>query len=140
MDRDYRLRIPESTELPLQGPLQLRRPYAWLTAPKEDEMNGRSCSTALLGTAIAALLAAPPALAKDGGYLEAKGVVASNAAPGAGGGPAAREVASQSGDAVFVALPTDGGTALARVDPNSGGRNPRGIPGASAAWWRRPRP
>ena len=84
-------------------------------------MNGRSCSTALLGTAIAALLAAPLALAKDGGYLEAKGVVASNAAPGAGGGPAAREVASQSGDAVFVALPTDGGTALARVDPNSGG-------------------
>jgi hypothetical protein len=83
-------------------------------------MNGRSRSTALLATAIAALAAAP-ALAKDGGYLQAKGVVASNAALGAGGGSTARQIASPSGDAVFVALPTDDGTALARVNPNGGG-------------------
>ena len=71
-------------------------------------MNRRPRSTALLATAIAGLLAAAPALAKGsddtGGYLRAKGVVASHGVSG-GGGPTALQIASQSGDAVFVALP-----------------------------------
>lgn len=87
-------------------------------------MNGRSHSIALLATAVAGLLAVAPALAKSGGeaggYLQAKGVVASSGVPG-GGGPPARDIASESGDAVFVAVPTDAGTALARVDPGGGG-------------------
>jgi hypothetical protein len=86
-------------------------------------MNRRSRSTALLATAIAGLFAAAPALAKGGddtgGYLQAKGVVASNGIAG-GGGATALQIASQSGDAVLIALPTDDGTALARATPSGG--------------------
>jgi hypothetical protein len=94
-------------------------------------MNRRPRSTALFATAIAGLLAAAPALAKGsddiGGYLRAKGVVASHGVSGAG--PTALQIASQSGDAVFVALPTDEGTALARANPDGGAVRSVSIPG-----------
>jgi len=65
-----------------------------------------------MAAAIALLSAAAPALAKGSGYLNAKGVVA----PGAMRQPPRAIVGSSGSHSVYVAQPTDDGTALARVE------------------------
>src|SRR4051812_28021788 len=72
----------------------------------------RRFSFAPASVALVLLLAAPAALAKEGGYLNEKGVVT----PGQVQAPPRALVGPPGSGSVFVAQPTDDGTALARID------------------------
>src|SRR3954454_18626428 len=72
----------------------------------------RRFSFAPASVALVLLLAAPAALAKEGGYLNEKGVVT----PGQVQAPPGALVGPPGSGSVFVAQPTDDGTALARID------------------------
>jgi hypothetical protein len=72
----------------------------------------RRFSFASVSVALALLLAAPTAPAKNGGYLNEKGVVT----PGQVQAPPRALVGPPGSGSVFVAQPTDDGTALARID------------------------
>jgi hypothetical protein len=81
-------------------------------------MNRRILAVTVLAVAIAGLIAASPAQAKGGAsqsrYAQAKGVVGVGGVS-AGVPPSPRAITDQSGDDVYVAQPTDDGTALGRV-------------------------
>jgi hypothetical protein len=72
----------------------------------------RRFSLAPASVALVLLLAAPAALAKEGGYLNEKGVVT----PGQVQAPPRALVGPPGSGSVFVTQPTDDGTALARID------------------------
>jgi len=71
------------------------------------------CSAPLIAAVAAVLVAAAPAQAKGGGYLNAKGVIAPS---GSTSQPPRALVGPPGTHSLYVAQPTDDGTALARVD------------------------
>jgi DNA-binding beta-propeller fold protein YncE len=71
------------------------------------------CFAPLTASVVAVLVAAAPALAKGGGYLDAKGVIAPS---GSTSQPPRALVGPPGTHSMYVAQPTDDGTALARVD------------------------
>jgi hypothetical protein len=71
------------------------------------------CFAPLIAAVIAVLAVAAPALAKSGGYLNAKGVIAPSSSTSQ---PPRALVGPPGTHSVYVAQPTDDGTALAHVD------------------------
>jgi hypothetical protein len=81
-------------------------------------MNRRILTVTVLAVAVASLIAAGLAEAKGGAsqpsYAQAKGVVSAGGVS-AGVPPSPRAITGQSGDVLYVAQPTDDGTAVGRV-------------------------